>query len=355
MPIRIVDLAGTPREMGRQFGEELREESRAMVETRLVLATQAAGRLDPSRDRRWCLNLAAEAVPALEAYSPPVYEEFAGIADATGLSLPELVIGNGWTDFKDLLDARGASHNCTSFAVGAPLTADGHTYLAQTWDMNVTAAPYIVAVRRRPSDGPRTLSLTTAGCLSLIGMNEHGVALGNTNLVPTDARPGVFYLALIHEALRQQDLAGAVAAITRGPRMSGHYYHLGDGTDEFAGLETTGTRHARVGLQDGRYVHTNHYLTEELLGSAPMVPPSASSAARQRRCSELVAKLPSGVTVTELSQIMGDHEGVNCICRHIEPGAEWASLAAAAMAPATRQMRVWAGTPCQNDVTRLEP
>ena len=163
MPIPVIECAGTPREMGRQFGEATRESARAMVESRLQLAERAAGRLDVPRDRQWCLDLAAETVPALEQYSPPVFEEFAGIAEATGLSLPELVIGNGWTDFKDLISARGASHNCTSIAAGAPLTADGHTYIAQTWDMNVTAAPHLVVVRRHPSDGPRTLTLTTAG------------------------------------------------------------------------------------------------------------------------------------------------------------------------------------------------
>jgi len=354
MPIRVIEVAGSPREMGRQHGEALRDLAREMIETRLVLAENAAARLDPPRDRQWCLDLAAEAVPALQAYSQPVYEELAGIGEATGLSLPELVIGNGWTDFKDLLDARGASHNCTSFALGAPVTADGHTYLAQTWDMNVTAAPYIVAIRRRPDDGPATLSLTTAGCLSLIGMNEDGIAIGNTNLVPTDARPGVFYLALIHEALRQRALPEAVAAITDACRMSGHYYYLGDRADAFLGLETTAARHAPVALVGGRCVHTNHYLDEGLLKSGLTTTPGAHSRSRQARCGELVAGLASGVSVTELSQIMGDHQGENRICRHIEPGAEWASLAAAVMAPALGKVWIWAGTPCCGEVERFE-
>ncbi len=352
MPIPVIECAGTPREMGRQFGEATRESARAMVESRLQLAERAAGRLDVPRDRQWCLDLAAETVPALEQYSPPVFEEFAGIAEATGLSLPELVIGNGWTDFKDLISARGASHNCTSIAAGAPLTADGHTYIAQTWDMNVTAAPHLVVVRRHPSDGPRTLTLTTAGCLSLIGMNEHGVALGNTNLTPTDAQPGVFYLALIHEALRQRDLAGAIEAITRGPRMSGHYYHLADATDAFAGLETTGRRHVRVELVNGRYAHTNHYLTDEMRQPGLEAAPSASSLSRQERSQALIEALKPGATVTELSQILSDHEGENCICRHIQPDVEWASLAAVAMAPPTHQTRVWACAACDGDDRR---
>ncbi len=355
MPLRTVELAGTPLAMGRQYGEALREEARAMVGTRLELAAQAAAELQPARDLQWCLDVAADAVPALEAYSPPVYQELQGIAEATGLSLPELVIGNGWTDVRDLLKARGASHNCTSIAAGAPLTADGHTLVAQTWDMNHSAAPYLVVVRRRPDDGPRTLSLTTAGCLSLIGMNEDGLAIGNTNLTPTDARPGVFYLALIHEALRQRTLDRAVAAITEACRMSGHYYYLADAADQFVGLETMATRYAVMSLTDGRICHTNHYLDQAQVASGMTTAPGASSLSRQERGSELLAGLRGDVDDTSLSQVLSDHRGENCICRHVHEDTPWASLAAVVMEPATREVWVWDGPPCEGDVQCLEP
>lgn len=346
MGIRTIEVSGEPRAMGRQYGEELRDLARLMVGTRLELAARAASRLDPARDMAWCLDLAAEALPPLEEYSPPVYEELQGIADGTGLTLPELVIGNGWTDFKDLIEARGAAHNCTSLVVEGSLTADGHTLLAQTWDMNVTAAPYTVLVRRKPSAGPQTLSLTTAGCLSLIGLNEHGLAIGNTNLTPTDARPGVFYLALIHEALRQRTLEAAAESVTRAGRMSGHYYYLGDADERFVGIETTAATHALVHATDGRYAHTNHYVADELLQSGLTTPAGANTVGRQEACEALLGSVYGNVTVTDISQIMSHHDGEHPICRHAQTGGEYATLAAAVLSPATRTMWISAGNPC---------
>lgn len=345
-----LELAGTPREMGQQFGEGLREPAREMVHTRLELAAGVAAELEPARDLQWCLALAQDSVQYLQG---AILEEFEGIAQGTALTLAELVIGNGWTDFRDLIKVSGASHNCTSFAVDGSLTADGQTYLAQTWDMNVTAAPYLVVVKRKPSQGPRTVSLTTAGCLSLIGVNEHGIAIGNTNLAPSDAQPGIFYLALIHEALAQRALAEALAVITDSRRMSGHYYYLGGPDGEFRGVETAGRRHAEVALERGRYVHTNHYLRPELLELCTEA--SASSLGRQALGERLVGELASSVTVTDISQVLSSHEGEQPICRHILPGAEWASLAAAIMCPARREMVVFDGTPCQGQVLTVSP
>jgi hypothetical protein len=101
---------------------------------------------------------------------------------------------------------------------------------------------------------------------------------------------------------------------------------------------------------DGRYVHTNHYLDEGLLRSGLTTPPGAHSQSRQARAAELVGGLQPGVSVTDLSHILSDHQGENRICRHIEPEVEWASLAAAIMCPATREMWVWNGTPCRGEV-----
>lgn len=349
MPVATIELHGTPYEMGRQFGEELREPAQMMVNTRLELAAAAAAALAPPRKPDWCLDLAAEALPHVEQYSPEVYQELSGIAEGAGMTLPELVIGNGWTDFKDLMETRAASNNCTSSVVEGTHTADGHTYLAQTWDMNVSAGPYVLVVRRKPADGPETISLTTAGCLSLIGLNEHGIAIGNTNLTPTDARPGVFYLAVIHEALRQPSLDRAVEAVTSAHRMSGHYYYLGDAHERFVGVETTAARHATVAAANGRYAHTNHYLTDELLATGLAVPSGANSEGRLSRCLAMLEGLAEGVTVTELSQILGDHAGEHPLCRHAEPGGLHATLAGSVICPARREMWVWQGNPCLSE------
>ena len=120
----------------------------------------------------------------------------------------------------DRLLGRLAGEGCTSFIATAQATADGLTYVGQTWDMHAFAEPHMRVFRRTPDEGPAWVTLTTAGCLSLIGLSDRQIAVGNTNVAPVDARPGVIYLAMIHEALRSPDYATARAAIAWAPPMA---------------------------------------------------------------------------------------------------------------------------------------
>ena len=349
MSLRMITLAGTPLEMGRQHGEQLPREGREMITTRLRLASEAAQKVAPRFDEARRLALADECVPYLRQYSPAVYEEFMGMAEALELSPAELVIGNGWTDFSDLLSrrTREALHECTSVALFGEMTADGRTYVAQTWDMNVTAGPYMVLVRREPEDGPVSLSLTTAGCLSLIGINEAGIAVGNTNLAPCDARAGVFYLALIHEALAQTDFGRAVDCITRARRLSGHYYYLGGPEGQFCGIETTGERHQVVQPERRYYAHTNHYLERGLMDGPATA--GGNSQGRLARMTALAEGLEGGVTVEDMGGLLRDHEGEHPICRHCDEPTGAATLGAAVMCPQARTIWAVAGNPCEGD------
>lgn len=353
MQLKTVTLAGSPRQMGLQHGEELRDDVRGMIHTRVELAAEAASRAGARFDPQWCLNLAEESIPHLQRYSLPVFNELSGIADGAGLSLAEMIIGNGWTDFKDLLAMRvhldqdeEQINECTSVVIGGNHTADGNTYLAQTWDMNVSAGQYMVLVRREPAEGPRSLSLTTAGCLSLIGMNEDGLAVGNTNLAPLDARPGVFYLALIHHALAQRSFEDAVAAITTAQRMSGHYYYLGGPHGEFMGIETTATKHELILPRLGAYVHTNHYLTKALLATRLTPSAGVNTLGRQEQMQRLASALGDGLSATDISHLLMNHEGDQPICRHNDDPQGAATLGAAVLCPQTRTMWAAGGNPC---------
>ncbi|MEI6500579.1 MAG: C45 family peptidase [Armatimonadota bacterium] len=355
MSLATITLTGSPTQMGQQHGEELREAVQGMIQTRVDLAASAAARAHPRFSLQWCLNLAEESLLHLQRFSLPVYNELAGIAEGALLTMPEMVIGNGWTDFKDLLALRVHAdqseeevNECTSVVVGGALTEDGHTYLAQTWDMNVSAGQYMLLVRREPDEGPRSLSFTTAGCLSLIGLNDAGIAIGNTNLAPIDARPGVFYLALIHQALAQRSFEEATEAITRAQRMSGHYYYLGGSYGEFMGIETTGTRHELVIPRLGTYVHTNHYLEPALLASGFATAAGPNTIGRQEGMERLAGDLSPGTEITQITRMLMDHDGLQPICRHCDRPEGAATLGAAVLCPQSRTIWVTAGNPCEN-------
>jgi len=349
MDLRVIDLHGTPRDMGRQHGERLSDQARAMAQTRLDLCLKAAREINPALDMDWCLALADRCMPFLRRYAFEVYEECQGVAEGAGLTMPQMVIGNGYTDYIDVLMLsleEGAG--CTSFIATGEATADGLSYVGQTWDMHAFAEPHMRLFRRRPDDGPAWLTLTTAGCLSLIGLSEAGIAIGNTNVVPTDARPGVIYLAMIHQALRSPDFESACAAITAAPRASGHYYYLAGPEGTALGIETTATRHAHLAIANGLLVHANHYHDAGLAGMA-REPASENSQARELALrSHLLPRLGE-ITLEDLMAGLRLRESEHPLCRPSAEPEEVTTCAAAIMCPERRAMWVALGNPRTTD------
>jgi isopenicillin-N N-acyltransferase-like protein len=188
--------------------------------------------------------------------------------------------------------------------------------------------------------------MTTTGCLSLVGINEHGIAVGNTNLVPADARNGVIYLATIHEALAQRTFADAVRVVTDAPRVSGHYFYVGGPHGEIVGIETTALSSAQLAPDaSGLLAHANHYMTD--LRDLAAGPPGDNSLRREARMWELLRAEAAGHDVTTLTQALSDHE--TPICRHDRPGAEARTCSAAIMRPADRRMWMTKGNPCEGE------
>ncbi len=347
--MEIITLAGTPEEMARGHAEACYDSARAMVRARCELALKRGRELQDELTMERCLALAAEHLPAHEGYSPPVYAEFMALAEALDVGADELLIGNGYTDFIDVLRAELAGEGCTSFIATGAATADGLTYVGQTWDMNAFAEPHMRVFRREPADGTAWVTLTTAGCLSLIGLSDRQIAVGNTNVAPTDARPGVIYLAMIHEALRSPDYAGARAAIAWAPRASGHYYYVAAESGSATGLETTATKHTALSMPDGLLVHANHYHDAALAGLA-REPSGVNSLAREALLDGFLRERAGELALEHFIEGLRLREGEHPVCRApVDDPDEGTTCAAAIICPQRRVMWVAPGNPATTE------
>jgi len=346
-----VELAGSPAAMGEAFGEQCRDGARDLTQSRMDHLAEFVLRQDPGRDlsREDILDAARRTVQAHQAHAPAIWAEFAGIARAANLTVEELLIGNGYTDFRDfvLLDGKateaGAAHDgeCSAFLAPGECV-DGQPVVGQTWDMNADAGEFCVFVHRKPDDAPETLGLTTTGCLCLMGMNSEGVSVGNTNLIPTDVRVGVNYLFTITRALEQSSAEAAIDAIDATPRLSGHNYYAADGRTAI-NLETTGRRSVRTVVEGKPFVHTNHYL------AAPLIPLelrsqdlSNSRWRHERLCADFEERR-SGWTIEECRMQLADVTQAKCNAALGRDGGGSASLATVVQCPGARTLYVCAG------------
>ncbi|MBI3945532.1 MAG: hypothetical protein HY321_06420 [Armatimonadetes bacterium] len=352
MQPRLVHLSGRPYDMGLQYGKLLRDEVHALAEERLRLSIAHADAAGRRVDRVHCLALAARFLPAHETYAPEVFAEFQGIAEGAGIAPELLLIGNGLTDYRDALAGGPADGGCTAFWARRE-AAGGRTLCGQSWDMHLTAQPFVLLAHRRPEEGPETLSLTTAGCLSLIGVNADGIAIGNNNLIPTDPRPGVIYLAMIHRALAARTHAEAVRAVTEAPRASGHNYYVADAEGRLCDVETTAARAAVLSPEGPTFVHANHYTDPGLLPLAAPLEPGATSPYREARLRALLAEAPKPLTPESIRLCLADHQdSPRSVCVHGEQPGGSITCAVAVICPETREMWARVGNACRGPLFR---
>jgi predicted choloylglycine hydrolase len=348
--IRTVELAGTPRAMGESFGERFRDDIRRFTESRIGHLAASVRQHDRERSlsREAILAIAGRTVDAHRSFCPPIWEEFAAIARAAGLTIEELLIGNGLTDFRDFaLLAATPEHTgeCTAFLVPAAVTDGGHPIVGQTWDMNADARDFLAFVHRKPDDAPETLGLTTTGCLCLIGMNSEGVAVGNTNLVPTDVRVGVNYLFTITHALRCTSAQEAADAIEATPRLSGHNYYAADATLAI-NLEATAQQACRTVVDREVFVHANHYLAESLQSLA-FRSGSANSQWRQERLTANFQRVQAPLAMADCWNQLTTATQADVPADRQAAGA--ATVAAVVQCPATRTLYVCEGPPREGE------
>ncbi|MCX6044700.1 MAG: C45 family autoproteolytic acyltransferase/hydrolase [Chloroflexi bacterium] len=379
-PIRLAHLSGAPYALGYAHGKAFADEIATLTEERMRLSCDPFWTGGRQANYAEVIALGKACLDYHEKFSPELMDELRGMAAATGLGVNELVIMNGFTDFVDTVanpkavrDAMIAQSNpppqqtpdqadaggCTAFIVEPSITADGKGYIGQTWDMHTTATPHVIMLDIQPENGPALLTFTITGCVGMVGLNEHGVAVGINNLLGKDGRAGVHWPFVVRKMLAQRNVEAALAVLTRA-RLSGAHNYVLMGPDETGALqgyniEATATR-CHVTEAQGFVAHSNHCLIDGLVAlERPRKGVSlASTQARLAQANHYLDERRGTITIDTLIDLTRYHEGeALSVCAHAQPGYDVESSGACIMSPTTRELwAVW-GNPCQNAYERF--
>ncbi len=353
--IRVVKTSGSPFDMGYQHGLSHREDIIRYAKERVQIVCGglwSGHQLEPGE----VIDLAEKCVPDHEAYAPDLMDELRGMSKATGLSLGELIIVGGFTDFVDtvygeyrkqrepVLD-RLPIDDCTAFLV-PDNTADGAGFFGQTWDMHDTATEFVILLEVDTPDQPKSLVFTTTGCIGQIGMNEHGVCIGINNLMATDGQVGVTWPFVVRKALQQDNADDALKCITEAKLAGAHNYLIFDKNGTGYNVEAMSSHCEITPLEEAPISHTNHCLLPETLEYAQERPESSqmSSENRLNMANELLEKRP--LTINDLIAVTREP---SAICTRSKPPFHVESCGAAIMQP--KEGKFWAvwGLPDENE------
>jgi isopenicillin-N N-acyltransferase like protein len=278
------------------------------------------------------------------------------MADVTGLALSALIVNNGFTDFIDTVYAVGnplhpaktpqyAADNCTAFLVPKDAAADGAGLLGQTWDMHESATPNVILLRGKPANAPAFLAFTITGCVGMIGMNEHGIAVGINNIMAADGQVGVTWPFVIRKILMQDNIDAALGCLINAKLAGAHNYLLMDKHGRGYNMEAMSSRFHIDQLDKTSIVHTNHCLIPQnrTVERERVAESLENSKQRLSRAQDMLEE--ENITPEVLMAVTRDAE----VCQRSHAPMHVESSGAAIMRPATGDFwAVW-GLPPENE------
>jgi len=364
LQLPLIHVRGTPAELGRGQGEQLKPLIGAFVEQRLRAAKVYLFERG-IRDEQTFRDLGRRCLDALKSWDNDGWVEHMALAEAAGVDAVDLYTTGNMTDIRDILalpqkaDSAAATatsadaEGCTTALVPGSHSADGAVIAAQTWDLNPTDLDYVVSIHRQPTEGttinPETWSVTCAGCPSLVGMNAHGVAVGTTNIKTRGSRVGIPYLSLLHKALRSPDRASALKTIIEAPRAAAHTYWAADagGVDD---IECTAISHSKR-RGDRPLTRTNHCQDP----SNARIEGEAATSSSKARLARVTSWLADGKqTVERLKAMFADRsDGVDSVNRFPEDNQGTSTNACLIAIPARRELHACRGSSDRGEWVRL--
>jgi isopenicillin-N N-acyltransferase like protein len=238
---------GTAMQRGLQHGEELRAQIKERIRT--TTPPPLAQNLD---------HLTATAAPwrtAIASHTPKLMQEIAGIAAGSQTTIDDIVLLNAFEAYE--LEDQVELGGCT--AIGH--TKHGRTVIGQNWDANPSLAATVDVHLHVGSDTPRLVVVASPGGLGWIGMNNHGIAVVNNDLLTKVNRPGLASQAVRRLVLDSSEFAHALEVLTNTPPVGGRSYMLGGPEGELATVELAVEHDKAVTSRHSRNAaHTNHAL-----------------------------------------------------------------------------------------------
>ena len=348
---REIEVYGTPREMGRQLGEAVREEIRGFA----AIAVERVNKTAPIT-REQALATASACISYVADYAPELLAELRGMAASSGVSLGELMLLQVRNQLRSRKDAGrsdggeaqvGDDGGCTALAVRRP------ALVAQNWDNDPALDPFTVVLTRRPLIAPATLTVGQAGLTGYIGCSDRGIGVC-LNALPAPARDvGVPHYFIVRRVLEAGSLDAAMEAVRSAYRAIPANLILAtpQGPADFEIL-VDDLRVLRPKDGAAWLTHTNHCLHPALTDVNERFPELIESGPRKRRVDDLLGLAGDGIDVGVAQSALRDHQDEpRSICRHANDHPRhgfWTSVLSVVIEADIGRMHVSRGNPCSN-------
>jgi hypothetical protein len=168
----LTPIAGKPRERGREYGRKFKDQIRAFLDKEIYQRHTPNAKYPKDK----LLTYAGACGKRIKEFTPTILDEMEGMAEGANLKLEELIL----LTLHEELALGGALpkvEHCKPVAVGAPDTADGKSYVGQTWDWMGSVFGMSNVLHWKRSEGPSVLAYAYPGLWISAGVNSAGLGM----------------------------------------------------------------------------------------------------------------------------------------------------------------------------------
>lgn len=295
-------ITGKPRERGRQYGTQFRDDIRGFLEREIYTAF-----IGKPAKKDELLRYAGACAKSVRSFSPVIHDEMEGIAEGSGLSLDEVLL----ISLHEELYHRGVLpviEHCTAVAVGPPDTT-GPTFVGQTWDWMQSVFGLSRVLLWKRTEGPQLLAYGFPGMWCGAGLNSAGLALCWTSAdlggKALGARVGIPSYALLTHFLYQETLDDVIAEARRATNAGWFTFVMADGQGRLLNIEGS-PKGIEFEEGKGRMVRIG-------FGSRAMTgTPAGQDVPMHARCRLMYNLLADSVGKTDLRSLQHDFEDPSC-------------------------------------------
>ena len=325
---------GSPRDLGRQHGEQASEKIRAHLD---MMASQ--GRMS----KEALCSRALSFRPLFEKYCPHLFDEMRGLAEGARITLAEGLAVNIRGEL-----GHAALEGCTTYVISRAGASNRGMLAGQNSDMTSEIPPLGYVLHLKPVNKPEILTWTFGGMIGYHGMNSAGVAhFANALGGGPEGRMGMPHYPLKRMILECDRMEQITKLFRTVPLASNGNYVVCDGHDAILDIEATTA--GPEFLKDsgaGFLAHTNHFVCLRYARRENFAQSWKDSFPRLDRMNSLVQGKFGSLSVGDMKSFLSDHSGYpTSICRH---DGESQTVASLISEPGERRMHVAVGNPCQN-------
>lgn len=342
----ILKVRGSYFDIGFQIGQQFSDLISEYIQKCFLLAEHEFAKEKKVFSTQHYYDFADRICKNIAVHAPKEFEEVTGVSKATKTDIRDLVFALGYSDIIDILLQENqtnqnsrSSDECTSFIINHG--SYSHVVVGETWDMPPETNRYARLFHKIPDGDPSFYSYTLVLGLSYMGLNEHGIAIGTTNLATTDTGFGLIFPVLIQKVLHEETIGEAIKLLRELPKASSHYFYLADSSANTYGVEVSKNHFTAINVIDDVFVHTNHFISSDF--ESVSIDYSSSSAHRCDRMATLLSST-SNCDVHTIINLLSNHD--DGICRH--PGLQETSETSGVILfyPKDKMMVAGFGSPC---------